>query len=75
MLWWGRRSKKLGKSGDGIQSELGKLGSAWSAPAQLGMHSLVYRRAHICAISEKTLAIYAEQTGTLLEYVGMSISF
>ena len=50
----GLPSKKLGKSGDGIQSELGKLGSAWSATGKLGMHSLVYRRAQICAISDGT---------------------
>ena len=45
----GLPSKKLGKSGDGIQSELGKLGSAWSAPGH-GMHSSIIE-GHICAIS------------------------
>ena len=50
----GAGGKKLGKSGDdGIQSELGKLGSAWSDQAfplhRPGMHSFL-ERSSICAI-------------------------
>ena len=51
----GREARSLGKSEDGeksedgIQSELGKLGSAWSAPGH-GMHSSIIE-GHICAIS------------------------
>ena len=54
-----RTGKKWGdgeKSGDGIQSELGKLGSAWSAPVH-GMHSS-FIGGHICAISCDPHSLY-----------------
>ena len=65
---WGG-GKKLGKSGDdGIQSELGKLGSAWSDQAfplhRPGMHSFL-ERSSICAIFWGPLSYKTENRFTL----------